>query len=116
MLYRADGWICVRCRNGETLSEDCVQGRVAHGGGSVHVWGAVHYLGKMPLRVLDRNVTGQLYRDILQGDLVPHMCMHYANNWSLADDNAKPHRANIVREYINNEDIINRNGRRTAQT
>ena len=105
LLTRADGRIRVRRRNGEALNEDCVQGQVAHGGGSVRVWGGVHYLGKTQLRILEQNVTGALYREILEQDLVSHMRNHYGNNWMLVDDNARPHRANIVREYLTGEDI-----------
>ena len=36
----------------------CMQGTVARGGGSVHVWGALHSGGKSELVVLDGNVNG----------------------------------------------------------
>ena len=46
-----------------------------------------------------------LYREILEQNLVSHMSNHYGNNWMLVDDNAVPHRANIVHEYLIGEDI-----------
>ncbi len=45
--------------------EQCVQNKVAGGGGSVHVWGAFCKHGKCDLVILDQNVTGAVYRDIL---------------------------------------------------
>ena len=46
-----------------------------------------------------------LYPAILEQDLVSHMSNHYGNNWMLVDDNAAPHRTNIVHEYLIGEDI-----------
>ena len=49
LLTRPDGQNSVRRSNGEALNNDCIQYQVTHGGGSVHVWGGVHYLGKTQL-------------------------------------------------------------------
>ena len=46
-----------------------------------------------------------LYCEILEQELVPHMRNHFAHNSVLVDDNAAPHRANIVHEYLTEEDI-----------
>ena len=36
------------------MNEDCTNGNVAHGGGSVHVWGGISHMGKPSLCVLDQ--------------------------------------------------------------
>ena len=105
MLFRIDNRIRVCRLVGEAMHEDCLQENVAYGGGSVHVWGGICHLGKATLRVLDRNVTGLFYRQILEEDLVPHAGPWYANNWILADDNARPHRAIVVEDYLQQQGI-----------
>ena len=51
MLFRIDNRIRVV---GEAMIEDCTNGNVAHGGGSVHVWGGISHMGKTSLCVLDQ--------------------------------------------------------------
>lgn len=40
LLHRADGRVRVRRERGQRFQDDCVKPTRAHGGGSVHVWGA----------------------------------------------------------------------------
>ena len=51
-----------------------------------------------------QNVTVALYCEILEQELVPHIHNHFAHNSVLVGDNAAPHRANIVHEYLTEED------------
>ena len=67
-----------------------VQYTVTHVGDLVH--GMVHIiLEKTQLRILDQNVTGTLYCEILEQDFVPQMPNHFDNSFRLIDDNAAPH-------------------------
>ena len=52
------------------------------------------------------DVTGAVYRRVLEEHLVPHGRAMYRNNWLLADDNARPHRACVVDAYLHEQDII----------
>ena len=52
------------------------------------------------------DVTGAVYRRVLEDHLVPHGRTWYRNNWLLADDNARPHRDCVVDAYIHEQDII----------
>ena len=54
VLFRIDNWIRVWRLVGEAMNEDCTHGNVAHGGGSVHVWGGISHMGKTSLCVLDQ--------------------------------------------------------------
>ena len=54
MLFRIDNRIRVRRLVGEAMNEDCTNGNVAHGGGSVHAWGSISQMGKTSLCVLDQ--------------------------------------------------------------
>ena len=52
------------------------------------------------------DVTGAVYRRVLEEHLVSHGRAWYRNNWLLADDNAIPHRARAVDDYLHEQDII----------
>ena len=77
----------------------------AHGGGTVYVWGGIHYGGKLALRVLVDNVNAQSYLEILEQDLLPYAQEHFQANFVLQDDNAPPHRARMVRQFLEENDV-----------
>ena len=79
---------------------------MAHGGGSVHVWGGISHMGNILLWGSGSDVTGAVYRRVLEEHLVSHGRAWYRNNWLLADDNARPHRACVVDAYLHEQDII----------
>ena len=106
MLFRIDNRIRVRRLVGEAMNEDCKNGNVAHGCGSVHVWGGISHMGKNLLVRSGSDVTGAVYRRVLEDHLVPHGRTWYRNNWLLADDNARPHRDCVVDAYLQEQDII----------
>ena len=62
------------------MHEDCTNGNVAHGGGSVHVWSGISHMGKTSLCVLDK--------------------------MSLADDSARHHPDCVVDAYLQEQDIM----------
>ena len=84
----------------------CTNGNVAHGGGSVHVWGGISHMGKNLLVRSGSDVTGAVYRRVLEDHLVPHDMTWYRNNWLLADDNARPHWDCVADAYFHEQDII----------
>ena len=104
-LHRVDRRMRVRRLRGERLNEDCLQGRMAHGGGSVHVWGGIHYGGKTDLIVLIGNVNGMAYRNVIQTTLLPHARRVYGNNVLLQDDNAPAHRARVVENFLQTQGV-----------
>ena len=57
------------------------------------------------LVLLDRNVNGVVYRDILRDTLVPFAGQSIGVNFRYQDDNATPHRSGIVTDYLRQEDI-----------
>ena len=52
------------------------------------------------------DVTGDVYRQVLEEHLVTHGRAWYRNNWLLVDDNPRPHRARVVDAYRRKQDII----------
>ena len=63
------------------------------------------YLLPWKNRTLDRNVTGAVYRDVLEQNMLPRARQLYNNNWTLADDNARPHRAALVVNFLEQQDV-----------
>ena len=100
VLYSVDGRQCVLRRTGERLLGQCVCNRVSAGGGSVRVWDAFCATGKRELVILDQNVTGAMYRQILDQNLVPWAHGIFGDNFRHQDDNTSAHRARVVRMYM----------------
>lgn len=97
-LHVNDGRLMVWRKRGQRFNPRFISERVAAGGGSVHVWGAIWHGGKSPLRILRNTVNGLRYCDTLQTIFeIPNLPM----NWVLQDDNARPHRCNLVNEFKN---------------
>ena len=54
----------------------------------------------------ESDVTGAVYRRVLEDHLVPHGRTRHRNNWLLADDNARPHGDCVVEAYLHEQGII----------
>ena len=98
--YPVDGRLRVRRLPGERFRPGCQAHRVQAGGGSVHVGGAFHNSAKSPLVLPDGYLTGVLYRGILQNTLVPFARHYFGDNYRYQDDNATPHRARVVLDFL----------------
>ena len=99
-LYPVDGRLRVRRLPGERFRPGCQAHRVQAGGGSVHVWGAFHNSAKSHLVLPDGYLTGVLYRGILQNTLGPFARHYFGDNYRYQDDNATPHRARVVLDFL----------------
>jgi hypothetical protein len=71
------------------------------------VCGCVSYDSKLDLITVRGNLNGQIYRqNILEASVVPHFDNHPLNTRSVfMNDNARLHRARIVRDYLRDESI-----------
>ena len=99
-LMRTDNRIRVwREPNQEWLKENVTETLTA-GGGSIMVWAGINYSGRTNL-VICKNVTGTVYKDILQNHLLPfaHQSLGESSNLLLMDDNATPHRCRVVKDF-----------------
>ena len=95
-----DGRLRVRRLPGERFRPGCQAHRVQAGGCSVHVWGAFHNSAKSHLVLPDGYLTGVLYRGIWQNALVPFARHYFGDNYRYQDDNATPHRARVVLDFL----------------
>ena len=93
LLHRADGRLRVRRERGQRFHEDCVFPTVAHGGGLVHVWGAIHHGGRTDLLILQGNVTANTCRRLLETEMLPHAGRHFGRNSVFQHDSAPAPRA-----------------------
>ena len=105
LLHRVDSRVRMRRLLGEALQNDCVMFNQTSGEGSVRVWGVFHHCGASDLVVLGWNVTGMLYRDILDQNLIPFARQHFEDKFRYQDDNAPAHRARVVRQFLEQEQI-----------
>jgi hypothetical protein len=70
------------------------------------VWGGISYDGSTDLYVIrNRSLTGIRYRDEILAPIVRLYAGENGNDFILMDDNATPHRARIVNEYLQQETI-----------
>ena len=99
-LSRADGRTCVRRRKNERFADCNIIERDPYGGGSVMVWAGISNNFKTDLVIINGTLTGQRYIDqVINPYVVPFFRGNRAN-FTLMDDNARPHRAIIVQNRL----------------
>lgn len=94
-------------RQGERFVDAAVQEHDRYGGGSVMVWGGIHLHGRTPLHLVQGNLTGIGYRDNILRPLVIPTLQAMGPGSILQDDNAPPHRARVVRDFLQHQQIPN---------
>lgn len=67
--------------------------------------GAITKDSKSELVILDSNVTGQTYRQLLQEHAIPFARLHLPGGFYYQDDNATAHRAATVKNFLAAEGI-----------
>ena len=99
-LDSSDGRSRVYRRVGERYQDNCVVERRLFGGGSIMVWGGITGNARMPLVVINRNLTGARYRDeILQALVIPFVRQHAV---TLQHDNARPR---VVTDFLTQQNV-----------
>lgn len=102
LLNVTDGRCRVWRRRNEAYQQDMIHPTVPFGGGSVMVWGCVSNDCKMDLLTVQGTLNGQRYQnEILDAAVVPHFDNHtLASRPIFMDDNARPHRARAVVDFL----------------
>ncbi len=91
-LKFADGRIRVWRLRGERFDCNNVMPMDRFGGGSIMVWGGIHYNGKTRLVIIRQTLNAQRYcDDVLRPIVLPFFGQH--NNFQFQQDNALPHTA-----------------------
>ncbi|UYV63860.1 hypothetical protein LAZ67_2005843 [Cordylochernes scorpioides] len=75
-------------------------------GGSLLVWAGISSSRRTPLHIFSGGtLTAQRYRDEILEPYLRHYRDHIGHNFIFIDDNARPHRARLVNEYLQSENI-----------
>lgn len=100
-LFSNDRRNLVYRRPGERYSQCNMVGTVSYGGGSVMVWGGISLEGRTDLVLLnDGRLTAHRYiTDILEPHVVP-FAPFIGDDFMLMHDNARPHIARVVQNYL----------------
>lgn len=107
-LYGNDGRGRVYRRPGERFAQCCISERVAYGGGSCMVWGGISLEAKTALVFLvgansnpgAGGLTSERYiNEVLEEHVVPY-AGYVGENFLFMHDNARPHTAAIVQQYL----------------
>ncbi|ERL84625.1 hypothetical protein D910_02053 [Dendroctonus ponderosae] len=101
-LKSSDGRAFIWRKPGERYSQGCMVPQLAFRGASIMFGGGISFEARTDLAVIrGRSLTSQKYiQDILENHVVP-FALYISGNLFFMDDNARPHRALIVREYLN---------------
>ena len=90
-------------RRGERYANWAIVEHERYGGGSLMVWGGISVRSRTELLVLNRTLTGQHYiNEVLQPVVLSFVQQHHV---VLQDDNAKPHRARIVQQFLQQNNV-----------
>ncbi|GFX97480.1 transposable element Tcb2 transposase [Trichonephila clavipes] len=79
--------------------------RHRYGGAGWLVWGGIILGSRTDLHVQSVTMTGHIYRDVILEQHVRLLRGTMGAEFRFMDDNARPHRANIVDECLQSEDI-----------
>ena len=89
-----------RRRGRDPFQDNVVAETEMFGGGSI-MWGCFSHDHKRHLVMVRQTLTGQRYiDDILQPIVYPHFRAHQAARPIFQDDNARPHRARVVTDFL----------------
>ena len=90
-------------RRGERYANFTIVEHDRYGGGSLMVWGGISVRSRTELLVLNGTLTGQRYiNEVLQPAVLPFFQQHHI---VLQDDNARPHRARIVQQFLQQNNV-----------
>lgn len=100
-LDHNDGRCRVWRRPGERFADPCIAEHDHYGGGSIMVWGGITYGNRTRLYLVPGGaMTGVRYRDEVLEPIVVPFAANMEGNFILMDDNARPHRARVVTEFL----------------
>lgn len=99
-LIHSDGRVLVWRQPGERYVENNMAVQESFGGGGINVWAGVMYNGKTELFISGRTVDGEVYKNNILRNFVLPFARNFGHDFLLIDDNARPHRARIVQEFL----------------
>ena len=105
-LFGSDGKVMIWRTTKEEMDPKCTILTVKHGGGSVMCWGYMSSAEVGKLVFIDGNMTGEMYRRILENNLLDSVkVLSLTNEWIFQHDNDTKHRAAIVSSWLDRNKI-----------
>ena len=106
-LFGSDGIHWCYKRKDTQLKPQHVQQTVKHGGGSVMVWSCITWSGVGFLVFIDGNMDKQLYKTILQEDLLRTLEDYHLNQKDVVfvHDNDPKHKSMLVTDWLKNQEF-----------
>ena len=105
-LFGSDGKVMVWRTPKEEFNPMCTVPTVKHDGRSVMCWGCFSTSGVGNLVFIDGNMPGEMYRDILEKNLLQSVKkLKMKKDWVFQQDNDPKHRAAIVTNWLNRNKI-----------
>lgn len=107
LFSMVDGRVRVWRQRNTAYAQNHILEHLPFGGGSVMIWGCLSHDCKLDLVTVRGNLNADQYQqDILNDVVVPHFDDHpLASRPIFMDDNARPHRARAVLDFLNQEGI-----------
>ena len=100
-LFGSDGKVMVWRMPKEEFDPKCTVPTVKHAGGNVKCWACFSTAGVDTLLFIDGNMTGNMYRDILQKNLFESVKkLNLGNKWIFQHDNDPKHRSYVVAHWL----------------
>lgn len=100
-LYKHDGRKKVYRRPGERYNQACMEEKIPYGGGSVHVWAGISSESRTELVVIENGtLTARRYVTEILNEYVGPFLVEMGENAVFMQDNARPHTAQIVFDYL----------------
>ncbi len=100
-MFGSDGKVIVWRVPREEFQRECTVPTVKHGGGNVKVWGCFAWNGMGNLVFIDGNLTGEMYKDILQNNLFQSAKKLQLNRQMVFQhDNDPKHTAHVVKSWF----------------
>ena len=84
---------------GERYASCCISEHDRYGGGSVMVWAGVWYGGRTDAILIEGNLNAEQYKNRIVLPIVIPTARE--NDLVFQDDNARPHRAALVKNVLN---------------
>lgn len=104
-VFGNDGKPYVRRPPLQELNPRYTKKTVKHGGSSVMVWGCFTASGVGPIVQIDGNMTGEVYKNILQQNLMGDYARSLPTEWLFQHDNDPKHCSRVVKTWQSSNHI-----------
>ena len=104
-LFHSDGGTYIRHRLSEEFNEDCIQGTVKHGGGSVMVWGCICGNEKGMLVQVKGKMDRFQYLEILENAMIPSARLIRGLDYIFMHDNTSCHKAHLITDWMDENGV-----------